>query len=342
MKCPRCGNIIPDGVNKCSQCGLMIIDSSHNNIDNKKAEEIINLNNNNQVNNTNNNIEQNDNIKQNNDTFQNDIVNLEGYFVGKNYDKLKKRKLSFNTLIFGFAYTLYRKLILISLFWIAIDIASVVIMKKYSIFVILGLNIIMSFLFRHIYFAIANNKVDNIKRKYWGHSVDELKYRVSKKGGTSGLAIFFLGFSVVVACIVSVLLYVVYYPQYYVDKFFFRVPSDFDSFANDVEGKSSFMYSDNVNYCSIVASKEEDYKSAEDYINDRFKNDESNITKEKKSLWGNDWNFITVYNSDNSKAYYYVIEKDGVVYNYEFNIYNGFGRKCEKYHDYVKYSMTIR
>ena len=333
MNCPRCKNVIADGSSKCDNCGLIFINSNEQN--NVSTENVVNSTTEQTFNQESVSPTDNTNVNQDN------MVNLEGYFVGKNYDKLKKRKWSFNTLLFGFAYTLYRKLILLSLIWIAIDVASVVIMGKYSIFVILGLNVIMSLLFHYIYFALSNNKIDNVKRKYWGHNIDEIIYRTSKKGGTSGLGIFFLGFSGVVACIVGILLYVVYYPQYYVDKLYFRVPSSFEKYSSDTEGKTSFVYSDNVNYCSIIASKEADYSSASEYIDKRVANEE-NVKKEEKSIFGNNWNVVTVEHSDNSKVYYYVIEKGGVVYNYEFNIYNAFGQKCEKYHDYVKYSMTVR
>lgn len=348
MNCPRCKNVIAEGASKCDNCGLIIINSNNQNVTpnenvavsnpNIAPTESVTINNQNNI--PAEQVVTQDNNEQN-DVNSNNVVNLEGYFVGKNYDKLKKRKWSFNTLLFGFAYTLYRKLILLSLIWIAIDVASVLIMGKYSIFVIVGLNVVMSFLFHYIYFALGNNKIDNVKRKYWGHSIDEIIYRTSKKGGTSGLAIFFLGFSVVVACIVGILLYVVYYPQYYVDKLYYRVPSDFESYSSDTDGRMSYVYSDNVNYCSIVVSKESEYSSASEYIDKRTANEE-NVEKEKVSIFGKDWDVITINRSDNSKVYYHVIEKGGVVYNYEFNIYNGFGQKCEKYYNYVKYSMTVR
>ncbi len=349
MNCPRCKNVIASGASKCDNCGLIFINSNEQNNNTQEnntindtvdTEQMVNDNSNvntEQIANQNNNVnnEQNSNINEDN------VINLEGYFVGKNYEKLKRRKWSLNTLIFGFAYTLYRKLILLSLVWLAIDVASVVIMGKYSVFVIFGLNFVMSFLFHYIYFALSNNKIDGVKRKYWGRSIDELIYRTSRKGGTSGLAIFFLIFSGIVGCIVALLLYIVYYPQYYVDKLYFRVPSDFDEYSSDTGDKSSFVYSDNVNYCSIVASKEEDYSTADDYINKRIGTNE-NVEKDKISIFGDEWDVITIKNSEDSKVYYHVIEKDGVVYNYEFNIYNGYGKKCEKYYNYVKYSMTIR
>lgn len=330
MNCPRCGSAILQGQNKCNNCGLIFINTSTD-------RPQTNSNNNISIANgvqTQNNSEQ---VK-----TQEEPINLEGYYTGKNYDKLKNRKWSWNTFIFGFIYTLYRKLILISLIWIAVDIASIVIMGKYSIAVIGILNVVMSLLFHYIYFAIANNKIDGVKRKYWGHNVDEIIYRVSKKGGTSGLAIFFLGFSVVATIIVSILLYIVYYPQYYVDKMFFRVPSDFESFSSGSDNRSSFVYSDNVNYCTIVASKVEGYDSVDDYIDDKINGKGEYLDRSKTSILGRDWEFIDITFSNTSKSYYYITEENGIVYDYEFNIYNDFGKKCQDYYEYVKYSMTIR
>jgi hypothetical protein len=359
MNCPRCGNNILPTENSCSKCGLIFINSTSsgdvntnsgintNNNGSNYQDDIVNVTVSNEsvINDNPNNVVNNNGINlriEQNSVTQGETVNLEGYFVGKNYDKIKKRRWSWNTLVFGFLYTLYRKMILISLIWIGVDIASVVIMGKYSIFVIVGLNIIMSFLVNYIYLALTDSKIDNIKRKFWGHSIDELIYRCSKKGGTSGLPLFFCGFAGVVACIVGLFLYMAFYPQYYVDSLYFRVPSDFEGFSSNGESRSSFQYADNINYCNIVASKEEDYDSIDSYIKDKTVNQGKSLNISTVNIWGREWNLVDIVFNDISRSYYYVTEKDNVIYSYEFNIYNGFGKKCDSYYNYVKNSMSIR
>lgn len=337
MNCPRCGNNILPNENSCSKCGLIFINSNNN------LNPNLNNNNINKINNINQNSNTIINEPNNQPPINNEPINLEGYYIGKNYNKIKKNKISWNTLIFGFLYTLYRKLILISLIWIAVDIASIYIMGKYSIFVIIGLNIVMSFLFNFIYLALTDNKVNNIKRKYWGHSIDELIYRCSQKGGTSTLPLFFFGFGFVVSCIVAFLLYLAFYPQYYVDKLYYRIPSDFDNVANEDDSYSLYQYSNNVNFCSIEAKVNNDYESIDQYVESKTENyAEENIKISKENILGREWTLIDAASSQESKIYYYVTEKDGILYSYEYNIYQGFGGECDKYYNYVKYSMTVR
>lgn len=345
MNCPRCGNNILQGENKCSKCGLIFINSDIN------QESIIqNINNDDTTTNSNTNNNQNnlttppDNIQTNQQNFpQGEPINLEGYYVGKNYIKIKKRKISWNTLIFGFLYTLYRKSILLSLIWIAIDIASIYIMGKYSIFIIIGLNIVMSFLYNYIYLSIADTKVNNIKRKYWGHSIDELIYRCSQKGGTSGLPLFFFGFACVVSCIVAFLIYLAFYPQYYVDKLYYRVPSDFEVVTTDKESFASYQYSDNINFCGIESKIISNYDSIEKYIEDQTINyNEEDIKISQKNILGKEWTYVIIDPNNNTKNYYSITQKGDKIYSYEYKIYNDFGKKCGEYYNYIKYSMTVR
>ena len=352
MNCPRCGNFVKEGQNTCTNCGLIFISSSNN----KGEKELDNSVNNQEIPQSTYEevtpkeeiqssqiITSEGNINNSDNNMSGAPMDLLGYYVGKNYNKIKKRKWSWNTLVFGFVYTLYRRMFLISLLWLGIDIASVIIMKEYSVVVIVLLNIIMSFLINYIYLAMGNNKVDNIKRKYWGHSIDELIYRVSKIGGTSGLPVFFFGLGIVASFIIAVFLYAAYYPQYYVDKLYFRSPSDFKDF-HTAENKTTAQYVDNVNYCGIVASKEEGYSSIDDYIDKKVgaykDNDNLTISKVKRS--GKEWTLVDLKYTDTSRSYYYIIQDSDSIYSYEFNIYNGFGKKCENYYKFFKYSMKIR
>jgi hypothetical protein len=215
-------------------------------------------------------------------------------------------------------------------------------MKEYSVFVIVALNIVMSFLVNYIYLALANSKVDNVKRKYWGHSIDELIYRCSKKGGTSGLAVFFCGFSGIVLTIVLLLLYMAYYPQYYVGSLYFRVPSDFEDFSSSDSDSSSFQFADNINYCNIVATKQSNYDSIDDYIEEKTVNQGQSTNISTVTIWGREWTLIDVKFTDTSYSYYYVTDKDGDIYSYEFNTYYGLGKQCDSYYKYVKNSMYIK
>jgi len=135
-------------------------------------------------------------------------------YIGKNADKLKKG-FSWNTLIFGVLYVLYRKMWLLGLCWILINVGiktmpvlldinlpSITQLFKnfdwyewWQIALVLLpyiINIIMAFLFKKTYSKIVTKKVERIKLENNEKTPDELIQICNKKGGTTKLPVIIL------------------------------------------------------------------------------------------------------------------------------------------------------
>lgn len=157
-------------------------------------------------------------------------------YIGKNADQLKKG-FSWNTIIFGFFYTLYRKMWLVGFCWLLIivgiktmpvlldiNLPSMTQLFKnfdwyewWQITLVLlpyVINIIMAFLFKKIYLRSVIKKVKCIKNENNGKTADELTKICNQKGGTTTLPVIIL----VLICI-GINVYGVYKSEKILDSF---------------------------------------------------------------------------------------------------------------------------
>ncbi len=107
-------------------------------------------------------------------------------FIGNNYEKLTTRKFNFSGFFFSSLYMFYRKMFITGLL---ISLASSIISNFYPAAALL-FAIVVGLTVNNIYLKYANKEIEKIKATNPGKSFEELKTICSKKGGTSGAAIF--------------------------------------------------------------------------------------------------------------------------------------------------------
>lgn len=107
-------------------------------------------------------------------------------FIGNNYEKLTTRKFNFSGFFFSSLYMFYRKMFITGLL---ITLASSIISNFYPAAALL-FAIVVGLTVNNIYLKYANKEIEKIKATNPGKSFEELKTICSKKGGTSGAAIF--------------------------------------------------------------------------------------------------------------------------------------------------------
>ena len=129
---------------------------------------------------------------------------LEDY-VGKNYEKISKRKFNLSALFLGSLYLFYRKMtllgILVSILSIVLYIIGLLINPILIFILSLVLSLILCFMFNKLYIDNAKKSIDKIKKKYTNKSISEIKEICKKNGGTS--IAFAIVFSLIMGAITS-------------------------------------------------------------------------------------------------------------------------------------------
>lgn len=124
-------------------------------------------------------------------------------FIGKNYEKISKRKYNLSAFFFGIFYLLYRKLYLegIILFFILIFSSLFLSLINPGIALLLEIlvNLILCLFFNKYYLDKAKKKIDKIKNKNKNKSITDLKNICKKAGGTN----------IVLSIVISILLTIV-------------------------------------------------------------------------------------------------------------------------------------
>lgn len=124
-------------------------------------------------------------------------------FVGKNYEKISKRKYNLSAFFFNVFYLLYRKLYLegIVLFFVLIfsSLFLSIINPGIALLLEVLISLILCFLFNKYYLGKAKKKIDKIKSKNKSKSITDLKNVCKKAGGTN----------IVLSILISVLLTIV-------------------------------------------------------------------------------------------------------------------------------------
>lgn len=197
MNCPNCGTNVNSGENFCRACGTSLVT---NVFANANIQQQNNMMYNNQSNMVNNNYQQNSVMNNN----QSNIVNnyseeeLVNAYIGNNANKIKSGKFSWCVFFFGFFYTLYRKMWLLSLIWYLTAFIIIIFLPSLSVLTYV-VNFVICFKFNEIYLKNAKENVNKIKANNLGKNFQELRGICEQKGGTSLAA-------VVIAILIYVLL----------------------------------------------------------------------------------------------------------------------------------------
>lgn len=126
-------------------------------------------------------------------------------YIGKNYEKISKRKFNLAALFLSSLYLFYRKMtllgIIISILAIILDIIGLVINPILILILNLIVSLILCFMFNKLYIDNAKKSIDKIKKKYTNKSISEIKEICKKNGGTS--IAFAIVFSLIMGAVTS-------------------------------------------------------------------------------------------------------------------------------------------
>lgn len=170
MMCSKCGTENNNGEKICKVCAGEL-GSSTENVQNNYSQ----LNNQSQYNNV--------------EIIDND--ELVKSYIGKNADKIINMKGgSIWVFLFGPWYLIYRKMYLLGIVWLAIDMFI-----KLSVII----NIVLAFLFKYLYLNKVNKKVEQIRKENPSKNFNELKSICANKGGIDKwvAAVFIIVFAVI-------------------------------------------------------------------------------------------------------------------------------------------------
>ena len=131
-------------------------------------------------------------------------------YVGKNYDKISKRKYNLSAFFLGGTYLMYRKMYLVGILFtlgiVALQILVSVLNPALSLLVFIGASLALCLMFNKFYINNAKKNIDKIKKNNTNKSIQELKSICSKKGGTNLIMTIIL--SIATSILVVVLLIV--------------------------------------------------------------------------------------------------------------------------------------
>lgn len=108
-------------------------------------------------------------------------------FIGKNYNKLTKRKFNFAGFFFGSLYMFYRKMALFGIIYMIINL----LVNKFinNFLILLAINLVVGFFVNKLYLSYANKKIEKIKLQNQNNPT-AIKNECRNKGGTSVAYIF--------------------------------------------------------------------------------------------------------------------------------------------------------
>ena len=111
-------------------------------------------------------------------------------FIGKNYDKIKKKSFSFACFFFGPFYLFYRKIYSLGLIFIILSSVLYPLTPMIATFILFALQFLLAFFIKKIYLNRSNQKIMEIKQEVEGKEA-RLKL-CSQRGGTSKGGILFV------------------------------------------------------------------------------------------------------------------------------------------------------
>lgn len=162
-------------------------------------------------------------------------------FIGKNYEKISKRKYNFAAFFFNIFYLMYRKMYLegIVLFILMIGLQLLLIAIPFVPALIdLIINLLLLFMFNKIYVKKAKKKIEKIINKNKNKSISDLRNICKKAGGTNLILTIIL--SIVLILLTSVILVFVL-PTTIIKLMFGNLKFDFS-----ISGNSSI--NENIDY----------------------------------------------------------------------------------------------
>lgn len=231
---------------------------------------------------------------------------LEDY-VGKNYDKISKRKFNLAAFFFGGFYFAYRKMIfeglMISLIVVALSFATSLVNPFITMVVTLVSSIIFCLLFNKIYLSSSKKKIDSIRNKNKAKSISDIKRICAKKGGTNII------YAILVSIISSAILSTV------ITNFF---PTYIEDLKSNYLSKSTQNKSTPTDNNDNTNNKPEEQQNSVSQLNYR----KSGYMEDKADV-----GFLTIFKETTSKT--------DAIYDYEIQTIEG------NENSYCKFNLAI-
>ena len=348
-KCPNCSFDVKPGDVFCRNCGSKL-PIPQNNFSNSMQPQTIN-----NINSVNNVINQNNN----NDIYKDDIL-IDSY-IGKNANKLKTSNFSLNTFFLGFLYVLYRKMWLLGITWLVINIIANMFLKSIAGAITLLTNIIISTQFKKLYLKHVLEQVEKIKSENPYKTKEELMILCSKKGGTTWIPVII---ALIIYGIMTFVIFSLFFDDIneYEDNYYYqdnqnkgsgtiknltvKIPSILKNNTYSSSYYKSFRTSyEDTDSCSLelsIANVSSYYNDAKTYLEKTIyysaSDNYSGISQ--KNINNNTWYFATVTTAYSQKYYYSIINGE-TIYKLEFSIVNDKNQTCSKAYDTVANSLRF-
>lgn len=300
-------------------------------------------------------------------------------YIGKNYNKIEKRKFNISAFVFSVFYLLYRKRYMLSFFLIVLILGIFFLINKFLslsqieilliyVGILLIIMLILGLTFNKTYFQRAINKVSDYKEKYKNN--DDILIACTKKGRTN-LARVFLIF-LLPLFILSILLIILVFKttdksdlNNFVDEVKESITSELENMFYNASSDSVINYGNvgevynnfNINVPSYFEKQGASYVYDSGALeNDAciFKfnvvTDYSNPNDLINKLGGNaetsEINNVTWYNitTNNNLMYYGITENDGKVYLTEFQIGSAVDNPevCQNHYNEIMSSISYK
>ena len=300
-------------------------------------------------------------------------------YIGRNYNKIEKRKFNISAFVFSIFYLLYRKRYMLSFFLIILISAIFFLLNQYlslgqteflliCIGILLIIMLLLGLTFNKTYFQRAINKVSDYKEAYKNN--DDILIACTKKGRTN-LSRVFLIFLLPLFILLILLIILVFKTtdksdlNNFVDEVKENVTSELENIFYNVSSDSVVNYGDveevyNTFNISVPSYFE---KNGNSYVYDSgaLENDDCtfkfNVAKDYSNsndlinrLGGNaepsEINNVTWYNitTNNDLMYYGITEKDSKVYLTEFQIGSAVENPevCQNHYNEIMSSISYK
>lgn len=367
--CPNCGSSVNQGDAFCKVCGTKL-PLPQNNISNN-TQQFQGVSNQQQSINTQdfqqtgfNSSLQELQTSQNNVAHTNDIINddeLIDSYIGKNADKLKKGNFSVNTFLFGFFYTLYRKMWLLSIIWIVVCIIADIFLPSITSYVALFINVIISIQFKKVYLKYVREQVDKIKTENPGKTKEQLMMLCSQKGGTTLLPVIIIAILYTILLVFGILGSLDEIDNNNTDNtnsssttvgstekigdLNITIPSMLiaNSYSNDTYKSYRTSY-DVTDSCNLTLSIRDNsyYNDAKQYLEKSvyYSSTDTYSGISQKKLNNNVWYYVDV-NKSYVQEHYYSILKNKKIYEVQFSIINDNNKTCSSAYNTVINSLKF-
>lgn len=362
MNCQNCNSNINQGESFCRVCGTKV----QQNVQTIANEVNQNMQSVQQITQTVNNYDQpiyNNYQYQKNTRDDNNIL-IDAY-IGKNIDKLKDGKFSFNVLFLGIIYVLYRKMWLLGLLWFISFLIVTLFLPSFSYILALAANVIIAINFKKWYLKHVEEKVEKIKLENQDKTQEQLIMICSQKGGTTiwPIAAFVIFYIMLVIFIFIFMIAAIIGATEEKDNktleqnnnssnimrefnnLSLTLPTNFKEGDYNSDYYESYSILSDTDYCrlSLIKSYSSAYDTPKEYLEKNVYSSASDKVSniEEEQINGNTWNTLSVEKTSNT-IYNYATTNNDEIYIVEFVIYDDETNICSTAHSEIINSLNFK